>query len=592
MNLPSEDNRFFCGWAILVLVLIGWAIYVHSLPNAMFWDDDDFILKNHFVQNLKYWPLYFKENVIAGASLISNYWRPLLVSTFAIEWKLWGYWPPGFHAVNTFFHLADGVLLFFLLLLLFGERRLAFAVALLFVVHPVQTEAVVYVNSLGDSLSVFFLFSALILYWKSRQREKNFFPYGLSLLCYILGLLSKETGFILPGLIFLVEFFCITPQDPPRKKWRDVLVNLWPYLLLAVVYGILRATVLNFSNSFNFYNQSNEFTSNFFVRLFTFFHTLGTYVGLLLWPIDLRVERGLEWETSLFKPEVLLGGLIFCASLWLALWKGRRDRILGFGVLWFFFGIFPSSNLLVAINAVVYEHWLYVPMVGFFLILADKAIKLAARPEARRFVLGCFAVSILGFSFRSVSRIEDWRDPITFYEMTLKHAPKSYRVINNLGMMYAEAGELDKAKATYEKAVALDASNPVAHHNLANLYTHTQQTDLAIREYETAIRLDPKFLFSYGNLANAYIERKDFASARRVLEKLLSHSTNQISTLESLYLVAVMQKDYPAALGYARQAIAIEPQNQNIRKALQELERALAAVKAPSTTPYRPLQAP
>ena len=95
---------------ILLLVVVGFVLYTNTFQNQMFWDDDDGILKNQFIQNWQYFPKYFSKNLIAGAGLLSNYWRPMLLSVFSLEWHLWESWAPGYHFANTSFHIADAVL--------------------------------------------------------------------------------------------------------------------------------------------------------------------------------------------------------------------------------------------------------------------------------------------------------------------------------------------------------------------------------------------------------------------------------------------------------------------------------------------------
>ena len=128
-------------WLIAaIFVGVGLSLYANSFSNQMFWDDDDGILNNAFVKDWSYFPQYFSENLIAGASLVSNYWRPMLLAVYSFEWHLWGDSPIGYHLVNTLAHIASAILLFFLLFKLFRRRWLAFLTSLIFLVHPLQTE--------------------------------------------------------------------------------------------------------------------------------------------------------------------------------------------------------------------------------------------------------------------------------------------------------------------------------------------------------------------------------------------------------------------------------------------------------------------
>jgi tetratricopeptide (TPR) repeat protein len=517
------SNRYFI---IALLIVVGFILYANSFQNQMFWDDDDGILKNQFVQNWRYFPKYFSENLIAGAGLLSNYWRPILLTTFSLEWHFWRDWAPGYHFVNTSFHITDAVLLFFILLYIFKNRWLAILTALVFLVHPLQTEAVTYVSGLGDSLSVFFIFLGILFYLKFRISKKTppqGFFYFLSLLMYILALMSKETAIVMPFFIFIADFFFLgqNGNSSLKDKFKKIGKAIWPFLALAGVYILLRATVLNFKNTFNLYDEENLFTSNFHIRLLTFFRILTVYFGLLFWPFNLHMERGIEIATSLNSFSVILGSLLFFSLLALAFSQFKRFPILSFGIFWFFIGLAPTSNLLVPISGLLYEHWLYLPLIGIFLILFWLGEIVARRYNFQKIFLGILIIFLVFLSILTVNRNKDWRDPITFYNQTLKYVPTSYRVINNLGMAYADIDDHRKAEETYKKAITLEPSNLVAYHNLGNTYKAIGKKDLAIENFKTAILLDPKFFFSYNALLGIYLEDKNYQEAKEMLERYL-----------------------------------------------------------------------
>ena len=491
---------------IYILIIIGFVLYFNSFGNQMFWDDDDSILKNAFIQNWEHIPKYFSENLIAGAGLVSNYWRPVLLSVFSLEWHLWEDWAPGYHFVNTSFHIANAILLFLILLFLFKEKWLSFLTSLIFLAHPLQTEAVTYVAGLGDSLSVFFVFLGIWFYLKSKEKKKL---YKWSLIMYALALMSKETAIIMPGFIFLIDFVVY------KKKIKESLKTLWPFLAIFGFYFLLRATVLNFSNTFNLYGEENIFTSSIFTRIFTFLKILTIYIQLLFWPFGLHMERSVEIATSLFSAPVLIGLLVFLSLITLAVTQLKKRPIISFGILWFFIGLSLTSNILIPINGLLYEHWLYLPLIGIFLPL----IWLGQKIKFKKVALACFVIFFLFLSTLTMARNRDWKDPITFYNQTLEYAPDSFRVINNLGMAYNDVGDHEKAEETYFKAIALNPSVPTVYHNLGNNYANNNQIDLAIENFEKALELNPHFTFSYGSLFNLYLETEQYDKAIEVLQR-------------------------------------------------------------------------
>lgn len=577
MKSSEKFKAFFSGkrGAVVLLVLLGIAIYVWSLPNEMFWDDDDFILKNRYIKDWHYLPQYFSQNLVAGAHLNSNYWRPLLLMVFAAQWSLWKDWTPGWHAVNSCFHIADTVLLFLIILTLFRNRALALCTALIFLTHPIQVETVVYVNSLGDSLSVFFMFASVYLYLRYRLSNVSAVVsrfYYFSVLCFPLALLSKESGILLPVFIGISDFILLNPKKSFLQRICLILRAVWPFAVIAAVYILLRATKLNFVNTFNFYDEQTEFTSNFWLRLINFFQVLQIYFGLLFVPYDLRVERLLEVPKTFVQPAVMFGSALFSGLIAAAAMNWKKRPLITFGILWFFGGLILTSNLFIAINALVYEHFLYVPMIGISLILVWLALNYAAKHGMQKTFTKAFILLIVVYSLLSVKRIFEWRTAIGFYEDLIKHSPDSYRVINNLGMEYADKGINDKAEATYLKAIALDPNNPVAYHNIGGTYRDTGRTELALQAFNKAVELDPKFIFSYKSLAQIYFDRKDYPSARRALEEYFNRSDEQQYTIGLLIQIAQTEQNWEALYKYLQLDQALNPGDVDIARSIKALE--------------------
>jgi len=587
MKFPERLRQLFSRDSVLlwVLILAGVLVYLNSLPNEMFWDDDDFILKNAYIQDWANWPHFFKDNIISGAHLLSNYWRPVLQIVFAMEWHLWADWTPGWHAVSILVHAIDGALLFLLLKELFHSRALAFLTAAMFILHPAQSEAVVYPNSLGDGLANLFVFCGLLLFvrFRASDRAAGTSPHWWgAFFCYPLALMSKETGILFLAYLILADWILRPTQERLREKILATMKAVWPFLLIAVGYMILRATVLNFNNSFNFYKGDTILSSDIGVRVMTFLSVLSTYTGLLFIPYDLRVERLLPPAQNFWQLDVI-GGALACALLVGLAWRNRRRApIVTFGVLWFFAGIAPTSNLFVLINALVYEHFLYTALVGIWLIVFWAILTWAADARRRRRIViaGCaflFAV----FAGRVLWRNTDWRTAVGFYEKLLPTAQTSYRVINNLGMEYAEHSMLDKAVVTYEKAIALDPTNAVAYHNLGNIYRDRAKAgdvkarDKAIELFEKAITLQENFIFSYNSLAQLYLDRGDLPKARMVLEKFFVIANAKLPTIDSLIKIALAERNLPAARRYAEVKLQLLPNDADTTELLKQINAAL-----------------
>ena len=151
---------------ILVLIVVGFSVYAFNLNNPLFWDDTDWIVNNPFVHsfswdNIRNW---FTQNILAGINQSSNYYRPFLLFTFALNYILGGENSVGYHLLSNSLHVANAVLIFLLLSYVFKNKFVPFWISLIWLVHPLQTEAVTYISGRGDPLNVFFILCALLLW--------------------------------------------------------------------------------------------------------------------------------------------------------------------------------------------------------------------------------------------------------------------------------------------------------------------------------------------------------------------------------------------------------------------------------------------
>ena len=497
----------------LLLILVGLALvcYVPFLGNKLVWDDEQFIYSNAYVQNFSVAKI-FTTNTVAGAGVVSNYYRPLTTLSFAIDYQFWGRSPIGYHLPNLLLHLAAGLLLFYLLQLIRLPRTASFWLSVLFIVHPIQTEAVVYANSRGDSLYTVFTLLSLIsflYFYQQKQLVLHFYEQklviksivfaGASLIFYLFSILSKEIGiavFGLHGLLFVQQALTNHTKLSLRKSlWvtKIALGLLTALVLTAIGYLWLRGTALNFDNSYNFYDATSLYGQRLDVRLLTFSKVIWIYLQLLLFPYPLHMERTTElvatWR-SIF-PWITIGGIMVLAWLGWREYRLKKQVWIWLGTGWFFGMLLPGSGI-IPINGLLYEHWLYLPMVGFFLCLYGLSytagiVKIAKQPAQILLSLAIFALLLLTQRQNYI-----WSTPIRFYTYLLNYS-ESPRIQNNLAMAYAEAGEYEQALLHYQRSLELSHSYPQTYYNMANLYLATDQYAAAIPLLQQAVALAPDF---------------------------------------------------------------------------------------------------
>lgn len=527
---------------LLILCLVTCITYISSIFNPFIWDDEQFIYKNAHVLTFNL-PGIFTKNTIDGAGEISNYYRPLTTLTFAVDHAVWGLQPFGFHLTNIFLHTASALLVAVILYVLTKRKMMSFWIALIFALHPLQTEAVTYINSRGDSLSAFFGLLSAIFFWLCIYKKKySFVLYNLkisiqtywfgagSIIFYICSIFSKEIGIVTIALLVCVALKKIFEELFSRKKMtvKNIFTqNKASFILLSLLMSIafgylfLRGTVLNFDNSFDFYSDDSLYSKSTIVRLSTFSRVLWTYWSLLLIPYPLHMERSQDIITSIFSfwPIVTTAtiAVLLCIALYRLLYKKSANTLIG--LVWFFALLLPVSGIL-PINGILYEHWLYLPLVGFFLFIADVFSFLPPRIMTWLALAMCVLFSIL-----TIRQNYIWGDEIRFYEYTLTQA-QSQRLYNNLGMSYAGRAKYDKALEAYTKALSFGSDHPSLYHNIANTYVALGKFDQAIYYYEKALTIQPTFFHSYLPLISLYVQENKIDMARKLATQAHQHFTD------------------------------------------------------------------
>ncbi len=500
-----------------ILTLVVFSIYLNTFTNKLFYDDEDFIYKNEYVKNFNL-PKYFSENTIAGSGKLSNYYRPLLTLGYGFEYIIFQDFPFIYHFNSVALQAINTALVFLFIKKLFGRKLIAFITGLMFGIHPIQTEAVSYVSGRGDPLSFMFMLITLIIFAKSNKNFSYFSKSTLiSLLAFSCALLSKEITIITPFLILLVDL--IREGNLKAKTFKNAVFKTIPYFLILIFYLLLRLTLLNFQNTLNFYNYSNIYSENLFIRMLTFLNLLPEYFKLLIFPWTLYIDRSTTIITSV-NLKVIITSILILTSFALSVKFFKKTPILLFAFLWFFICFIPTSGV-IPINGIFYEHFLYFPSLGFFLL--ESYLIVETFKYLKRFlkitIILIFLAYIIFLMSRTVHRNSEWNNPITFYSQTLKHT-ESARIRNNLAMAYAESGDYKKSIVEYKKSIYFYDFYPETHYNLGNAYLALNQTQNAMDEYEKSIKIDKYFYYPYIKLYELYTKTNDLQSKEALLKKV------------------------------------------------------------------------
>lgn len=597
---------------VFLVVFLPLVTYLNILNNELLLDDPDHIVNNAYIRDWRYLSKSFTENSIAGAGKTSDYYRPAIQVAFTLGYSLWKLNPVGYHFLSILFHTTCAILLYLFLLKINCNSWSSLLVTLLFAVHPVQSEAVDSASALGILMGMFFMLLTLIGYCHcrdlfsksptdtkafSKKKQLNHY-YGtnkpsnrlvflLTLLTTVCALLSKETMVIIPGTIFLAEFYFYSVEKNFWNRLGKSLVRSLPYLAIVAIYIILRFTILNFGGTGNLYRTENIFTQSWLVRFYTFCVVLVEFIKIILWPQNLYMERAtvIPIFTSLYHPPVLLGAMLLFGLIMTAFFctrsfmdqqsssttseKGARWTmgVISFGILWFLFGLVPVSNIFIPISTIMVESWLYTPIVGILLIFSSLIYTFAKNKH--HFIIPFLTFILLACALRTFRQNEVWKNPIAFYEHTLRHAPGSARFRNNLAMAYADKKRYNDSIQQYQLAIQTNDEYPETHHNLGNSYLAVGKAREAEIEFQKAVQMNPQFFHSYLALASLYFNYNRLDLAQHILENLILNAPSRWEGYYNLGILAFRKGDKERAISLWRKGLDVDPYNKVLKEAIK-----------------------
>lgn len=421
------------------------AAYVNSFLGLFQFDDFNVIVNNPAVHA---WPERLSD--LRGI-------RPLLKLTYILNWTA-GPAEFGFHVFNLAVHMANALLVFALGCRLGGRfletgaaRRAALTGALLFALHPVHTEAVTYISGRSSSLMTFFYLASLLAYVRGREHSSRLWLYGISPLLFLCAVMTKEVALTLPAALVLWELCTERPGGLTREALRSQRVH-WIALLAAAV-----AVAAN-----PYYRDLIIFAptlENFLTQVHGVSYLLGRWVPIDGLSIDPDLPLQSAWTVML---AARAAGLL--TLLGAGIWALGRRPWLGFGILWLFLQLLPTNTLVVRWD-VANERQLYLAGVGLFMAAGIELERLKAWMP-RGLVTGAVIAVCAILAVATFLRNHDYGSHIRLWEDAARKAPRKARVHVNLGYAYHVAGERDKARASYRRALELKPEDELARDNL------------------------------------------------------------------------------------------------------------------------------
>ncbi len=564
MNFLSNKQ---IGLLALLLVLWTGLIYANTFDVPFYFDDAANIEENSYIHLQR-----ITLGAVASAgvkSFLST--RPVANISFALNHYFHQDSVAGYHALNILIHSLAGVFvfLFFKATLWTAPGRhkisrpeiIAFLAAFLWLVHPIQTQTITYVVQRMNSLAALFYIASMYCYVRGRisgEKKLIWSWFAGSLFSGFLALGSKEIAATLPFFIFLYEWYFF--QD---LRW-DWLKKRLPALIGLLLFTVAVIFVYFGKNPFDtllatYVHRKFSLTE----RVFTEFRVILFYLGLLILPLPSRLslEHDFALSHSLFSPittVVSFGALVM--FLGLAIYLAKRERLLSFCILWFLGNLVIESSVIGL--EILFEHRLYLPSMFFFLLI----VLLVSRIVKKEILLWSgFAVVICLLSYWTIERNNLWRNPIAFWQESIRKARTNPRPYTNLGLAFYEKGMVVEAISYNQQALKIDPFFIAAHNNLGVAYQKIGRLDEAMNHFLIMLKANPTIPKVHNNLGNIYARKGNFVKATTHLQEALRLDPSFFRAHNNLGNVLQVQGKYNRAISHYQQALRIRPNYEDAR---------------------------
>ncbi|MDQ6807986.1 MAG: tetratricopeptide repeat protein [Verrucomicrobiota bacterium] len=551
----------------LVLPAMAVCAFGNSLAGRFVFDDIEHIIENPYIRSMSppWGPLFHTS-------------RPAVQWSLALNYEISGLAPWSYHVLNGLIHLAAACVMLGVLRRIFALQQnreiaaaadgLALASAVLWLVHPLQTESVTYVIQRGESLMGLFCLLTLYAFIRSLESKRVVPWQSCSVLCCILGLTTKPIMAIAPLLVLIYDrtFVAHSFRAAWQARWRYYLAL---FATLALLPLILAGKTAEWAPTAGFSFES--------ISPLTYAATqpevMLRYLRLTFWPDALCLDYG--WHPETRWTVIALSTAMIVALLGLSLREFRRRSALGFAGAWFFLTLAPTSSF-IPIADLIYEHRMYlalaavlsVAVAGAFVFLQAATRRfdwLAQRRTAVQF--GTIAVVALLLTGRTVLRNDDYASEAAVWTTALEVSPDSPRAHLNLGTALAQKPRWTEAAHHFARAIEIRPNYAEAHYNLGNAQMALGDLPAAILSYRRALTITPNDWQTHNNFGVALLKAHRPEDAAAEFNRTLQLNPACASAHVNLGRIAQANGANDAAAYHFAQALLLQPDSASARAA-------------------------
>jgi tetratricopeptide (TPR) repeat protein len=573
---------------IALLVILCSIVYSNSLSNGFVYSDFGCIVENRYIkQPARLFPGLFNHSYYKIAGLETSY-RPVSTASYFLVYAFAQLDPFYYHLASLLLHTLNVALIYALAFFILQHRLKALVAGGLFASHPVLTETVNCIAFNDDLLTTFFFLLAFLIYAriKTDQVKSSMAACGLSLLFYLLGLLSKEMAITLPVVIVLYDLVLRDggSDAPGFGHLLDILKKRAPfyagYAAVSLFYLFLRFYLFKVPAE-----SAKSSYGSLVERIIYLPGHLFNYIRLMVFPANLTADHMFSYPDSFFSSANLVGFAIVTALAGAGFYVYRYSKVAFFGLWWFLITIMPVSNLIEIFHPLA-ERYLYLPLIGFCLVVPvlifGLAGRLITRTHTANLVSAILIIGMIGiYSAATIARNPVWRDNYSLWTKTLQASPHSLAANGGLGMVYMERGMLEEARRQFEIAIKLYPDHHKSYYNLGLIYHQKGDLKKSMYYFNRTVALDPDSVRGHYNLATLYAKQGKMETAIAHYTQVIELDPEMVEAHYNLGMAYAMKRQLERAISHWEIVLQLEPRHTAARNNLAKARRMLNSAGRP-----------
>jgi tetratricopeptide (TPR) repeat protein len=547
-NLGSWTHNAYAAAAVCGLLVLAVALVFGQTVGHEFvqYDDPKYVYQNPVVQRgLTFegfrWALTYGE---------IGHWHPLTWYSHMLDSQLYGLRAGGHHLTNVLVHAAAVVSLFLVLWRMTGFLWRSAFVAAVFAVHPLRAESVAWVSERKDVLSGLFFMLTIGAYVRYVRRPTSMVRYGMVVLLFALGLLSKNMLVTLPFLLLLLDYWPLNRVSAFTPRiWLRLAAEKWPLFLLSFASCVITFLV----------PEKVPDTLSLALRMENAVVSYVIYLWQMIYPLGLAANYPNPVNHLPFWQVGGAAGLLLAISGVTYAYR-RKHPYLIVGWLWYLGMMIPVIGIVQISHYAHADRYTYLPQIGIYLMLTWMAASLCAGWRNCRVALGCVSAIILsGLIYSAHTQVSYWRNTETLWTHALGCTAGNYIAHVSLGAALAERGQTDAAIAHFQKALEIKPDYPMANNNLGRIMAERGQIDAAIAHFQRALEINPVYAEAHFNFGVALEKRGQIDAAIAHYQKAVGIKPGFAEARNNLGVIMVRRGQVDEAIAHFQKALEINP---------------------------------